>query len=146
MSLWQLEEDLGGFICHTYTSHTYSGEMSEHQPAFICFCLSCMMTYAQVTIGSSNTWEHDEHEFLLVYVGEISSPGQKSGRAPLRCTPAAQHVCIWHVSHPLSKGTVGSGDASVPYCTKSICTAQHCSSGFILEINSPSTSCRQQEV
>ncbi len=40
------------------------------------------------------------------------SPGKKRERAPSWCTPAAQHVCIRHITHPPCKGTVGSGNTS----------------------------------
>ncbi len=30
-------------------------------------------------------------------------PRGKSGRVPLQCDPAAQYVCIWHLSDPPSK-------------------------------------------
>ncbi len=52
-------------------------------------------------------------------------PGEKSGRALLRCTPAALPIRIQHIFFPPSKGTVSSGNTSQTklYCTKSNCTA-----------------------
>ncbi len=55
MPRWQLKDDLREFIWHTYALYMYGGEMSELSQ-FTGFCLSCMITFALVKIGSSNTF------------------------------------------------------------------------------------------
>ncbi len=47
------------------------------------------------------------------------SAGEKSGKAPLQCTDAAPHICIWHKPRSPTKGKVGSGNTSQIYAYRS---------------------------
>ncbi len=57
----------------------------------IQFALPFLRDEALETTGSCNTLQN-VHEFLLVYVCEIFSPGEKSGRAPFGCALAARRI------------------------------------------------------
>ncbi len=55
--------------------------------------------------------------------GEFFKPGEKSGRAPLQCAPATQHVCIRHTHQVRVRSAVETSRSTIlkstaPYQTE----------------------------
>ncbi len=91
MSKWQFEKVLRGSVTHiSYIYCTPVKCLNCNHNSF-AFCLSCIMTYTLVMIGSSNTIKMHMNFFRVMHVKYFPPWGKKRQSALTLCSATRQH-------------------------------------------------------